>query len=69
MPHSNDNFESRERAVRRQADEAAGRSEGRDFRDWRDPPAPSFYPHAIREFVAFASLYEGGVSAQPPPPD
>ena len=75
MSHSNDNVENHERAVTGQGypdGHAEGSPDGRDLEPRSaSRAAPSFYPHAVREFVASTAptLYEGGVSAQPPVPD
>ncbi len=69
MSHSNDNVASRERAGQAQAETNEPAAETLKGREQPSAlAAPSFYPHAAREFVESTSLYEGGVSAEPPPP-
>ena len=69
MSHSNDNVVSRERIAREQAYPETDAAGGLRRRPGFSEPPQSFYPHAAREFVASDNVYEGGISAQPPPPE
>ena len=65
----NDNVASRERAGQGQADGAETAAVIPHGPERDASKEPSFYPDATSEFLCSDTLYEGGVSAEPPTPE